>query len=76
MGMPGTTSRLTLDSLARIDEEPLPIQRDDCTSRGGVFDGKALLDRVMGCDPGHATRSMITRRDAPDDDLDAAGKTN
>ena len=59
MGTPGGNHKLVdaRDSLARIDEEPLPIQRDDLHLEGWRVRWQGLRGiEVMGCDPGHATQ--------------------
>ena len=78
MGTPaGTTSWLTLATpWLGIDEEPLPIQRDDLHLEGWRVRWQGLCGiEVMGCDPGHATQEHdYEEGNAPGDELDAAGK--
>jgi hypothetical protein len=74
MGTPaGTTNWFTLAT--RIDEEPLPIQRDDLHLEWWRVRWQWLCGiEIMGSDPGHATQEHGHEEgDAPGDELDAAG---
>src|SRR3984893_19427240 len=64
------------DALTRVDEEPLPIQRNSLDLEGWRVRWQRLCGiEIMGSDPDHAAQEGDRKEgDGPDDELDAPGK--